>query len=199
MKNVLKALLRKNQLTNDPTDYKAQVIVKGNMGMSEIVDELIKDGLTIDKETILDILSQYNRKSANLALSGYNVNNGLVNMRSFIKGSLYQGKWNPNANWVDVSVSHGPELYQAVARTNVEIIGDKGKIIFSTFEFTPVLLENEFGRVEFPFEKPLHVQSYLMAKIIASLRGEGVAPSTGKSAARTNFVLDKMVKEFYNR
>ena len=125
MKNVLKALLRKNQLTNDPTDYRAQVIVKGNMGMSDIVDELIKDGLKIDKETILDILTKYNRKSANLALSGYNVNNGLVNMRSFIKGSLYQGKWNSNSNWVDVSVSHGAELYQAVAQTNVEIIGEK--------------------------------------------------------------------------
>jgi len=125
MKNVLKALLMKNQLTNDPTDYKAQVIVKGNMGMSDIVDELIKDGLTLDKETVIDILSEYNQKSANLALSGYNVNNGLVNLRSSIKGSLYQGKWNPNANWVDVSVSQGAELYQAVAQTNVEIIGEK--------------------------------------------------------------------------
>ena len=125
MKNILKALLRKNQLTNDPTDYKAQVIVKGTMGMSDIVDELIKEGLKIDKETVLDILLQYNRKSANLALSGYNVNNGLVNMRSSIIGSLYHGKWNPNVNWVDVSVSHGAELVQAVTRTNVEIIGEK--------------------------------------------------------------------------
>jgi len=125
MKNVLKALLMKNQLTNDPTDYKAQVIVKGNMCMSDIVDDLIKDGLTLDKETVINILSLYNQKSANLALSGYNVNNGLVNLRSSIKGSLYQGKWNPNANWVDVSVSQGAELYQAVAQTNVEIIGEK--------------------------------------------------------------------------
>ena len=125
MKNVLKALLMKNQLTNDPTDYKAQVIVKGNLGMSDIVDELIKEGLKIDKETVIDILSQYNQKSANLVLSGYNVNNGLVNMRSSIRGSLYQGKWNPNINWVDVSVSQGAELYQAVVQTNVEIIGEK--------------------------------------------------------------------------
>jgi len=125
MKNILKALLRKNQLTIDPTDYKAQVIVKGNMGMSDIVDELIKEGLKIDKETAIDILTRFNRKSANLALSGYNVNNGLVNMRSYIKGSLYQGKWNPNVNWVDVAITHGAELYQAVAQTTVEIIGDK--------------------------------------------------------------------------
>jgi predicted dehydrogenase len=81
----------------------------------------------------------------------------------------------------------------------VEIIGDQGRIIFSTFDFSPVILENGDGHQEFPFEKPPHVQSYLMTKIIASLRGEGESPSTGKSAARTNFVLDEMVKSFYNR
>ena len=79
----------------------------------------------------------------------------------------------------------------------VEIIGDQGRIVFSTFEFNPILLENSFGRQEFPFEKPLHVQSYLMAKVVNSLRGIGESPSTGKSAARTNWVLDEMVKNYY--
>lgn len=81
----------------------------------------------------------------------------------------------------------------------VEIIGDQGRIIFSTFEFSPVILENKDGHQEFPFERPPHVQSNLMAKIIASLRGEGDAPSTGKSAARTNRVLDEMVKGYYHK
>ena len=81
----------------------------------------------------------------------------------------------------------------------VEIIGERGRIIFSTFEFSPVVLDNINGHQEFPFEKPLHVQSYLMANIVASLRGEGESPSTGKTAARTNLVLDKMVKKYYRK
>ncbi len=81
----------------------------------------------------------------------------------------------------------------------VEIIGDQGRIIFSTFDFTPVILENNDGRQEFPFERPAHVQSNLMAKIVASLRGEGEAPSTGKSAARTNRVMDEMIKSYYRK
>jgi len=81
----------------------------------------------------------------------------------------------------------------------VEIIGDQGRIIFSTFDFTPVILENNNGRQEFPFERPAHVQSNLMAKIVASLRGEGESPSTGKSAARTNRVMDEMVKSYYRK
>ena len=81
----------------------------------------------------------------------------------------------------------------------VEIIGNKGRIIVSTFEFTPVVLENNEGRREFQFERPQHIQSYLMAKIVASLRGEDESPSTGRSAARTNRVLDEMVKSYYRK
>lgn len=80
----------------------------------------------------------------------------------------------------------------------VEIIGDQGKIRFSTFEFEPVVLENEDGRQEYAFDKPAHVQSYLMANIVEALRGNGESPSTGITAARTNYVLDEMVKSYYS-
>ena len=126
MKNILKALLRKNYLTSD---YTAQVAFKGNKGLSDIVDELVKDGLTIDRETVIDIVMRFNRKSADMALSGYNVNNGLVTMRSFIKEPLNDGKWNPNINWVDVALSHGKDLYEAVAETTIQIQNDKDESI----------------------------------------------------------------------
>jgi len=80
----------------------------------------------------------------------------------------------------------------------VEIIGDQGRIIFSTFKTVPVVLENGTGHHEYPFEKPKHVQSYLMEKIVASLRGEGDSPSTGITGARTSWVMDEMVKNYYS-
>jgi len=131
MKNVLKAWLRKTQLTIDPTEYNTQVVVKGNMGMTNIVDELLEDGVAVNREVILDIITRYNRKAADLALSGYNVNTGLVNMRSSIKGPLFGGKWNPNVNWVDVALTQSKELYDAVNDTTVEILGEKDEIIES--------------------------------------------------------------------
>lgn len=79
----------------------------------------------------------------------------------------------------------------------IEIIGNKGRILTSTFDFTPIILENEYGRQELPFEKPPHVQHQLMQTIVAELRGEGKCPSTGVSAARTSRVLDEMVKDYY--
>ena len=131
MKNVLKAWLRKSQLTIDPAEYNTQVVVKGNMGITDIVDELLKEGVTISRTEILDIITRFNRKSADLALSGYNVNNGLVNLRSSIKGPLFGGKWNPNVKWVDVNITQGKELYEAIAETTVEILGEKDEIIES--------------------------------------------------------------------
>lgn len=80
----------------------------------------------------------------------------------------------------------------------VEIIGDQGRIIFSTFKSVPVVLENGTGHHKFPFERPKHVQSHLMEKIVASLRGNGESPTTGKSGARTSWVMDQMVKNYYS-
>ena len=122
MGNILKTWLRKNHLTGD---YNPQIAVKGNMVVADIVDELLKEGLDMKREIVIDIINRYNRKSADLTLSGYTVNNGLVHMRSFIRGSLVDGKWNPNTNWVDVSLSHGKDLYQALTETTVDILGEK--------------------------------------------------------------------------
>ncbi|MDP4238806.1 MAG: DNA-binding domain-containing protein [Bacteroidota bacterium] len=129
MKNILKAWLKKNQQSIDQTDYTAMVDIKGNLGLTDIVDELLKEGLEINREVALDIITRFNRKSADLALSGYQVNNGLVNMRPTIKGTLIGGTWNPAVNWVDVAITHGNDLYKAVAETTVEIVGDKDEMI----------------------------------------------------------------------
>jgi 3',5'-cyclic AMP phosphodiesterase CpdA len=94
-------------------------------GMTDIVDELIKEGISVNRETALDLIYRFNRKSADLVLSGYNVNNGLVNLRSSVRGPLNDGKWNPAVNWVDVTITHGKDMYEAVAKTTVELLGEK--------------------------------------------------------------------------
>ncbi len=129
---------------------------------------------------------------------------GNIKANAFNQANLYPAEDIVLANWQhECGVAGTGSWCFTTSDKNVldevEIIGDQGRIIFSTFEFTPVILENKNGRQEFPFERPPHVQSFLMAKIIASLRGEGDSPSTGKSAARTNRVLDEMVKSYYRK
>ena len=142
MKNILKIWLKKDQLTVDPTEYNAQVVIKGNINTTDIVDELLKEGVSINRDTLIDIITRFNRKSADLVLSGYNVNTGLVNMRSSIKGSLIEGKWNPNINWVNVAITHGNDLYQAVANTSVDILGEKEE---NHETYKPVILLNQLS------------------------------------------------------
>ena len=142
MKNILKIWLKKDQLTVDPTEYNAQVVIKGNINATDIVDELLKEGVSINRDTLIDIITRFNRKSADLVLSGYNVNTGLVNMRSSIKGSLIEGKWNPNINWVNVAITHGNDLYQAVANTSVDILGEKDGNLET---YNPVILMNQLS------------------------------------------------------
>lgn len=84
-------------------------------------------------------------------------------------------------------------------RDNIEIIGDKGSIKFSTFSFEPIVLTNASGRQEFINERPDHVQYYLIEKIVQSLRGQGTSPSTGITGARTSKVMDEIVAEYYKK
>ena len=82
-------------------------------------------------------------------------------------------------------------------RDIIEIIGDKGSIKFSTFSFEPIILTNESGRKEFINERPEHVQYNLIEKIVKALNGKGESPSTGVSAARTSWVMEEVVAEYY--
>lgn len=78
-----------------------------------------------------------------------------------------------------------------------EIIGNKGRILFSSFNEEDIILENETGRREIEFSYPEHVQQPLLTEIVASLLGEGTSPSTGKTAARTTKVMDHIIAEYY--
>jgi predicted dehydrogenase len=127
---------------------------------------------------------------------------GKIKANALNQAGLYPAEDLVLANWQHESgiPGTGTWCFTTSDKNNldeVEIIGREGRILFSTFEFIPVVLENKEGIQKFPFEKPVHVQLYLMEKIVASLRGLGESPSTGETAARTSRVLDEMVKEYY--
>lgn len=99
-------------------------------------------------------------------------------------------------------VGTGTWCFNLSAESNrdiIEITGDKGTISFSTFSFDPIVVINRSGRKEFINERPEHVQYNLIKKIVEALEGKGESPSTGVSGARTSWVLDEVVKEYYKR
>ncbi|HZL76517.1 MAG TPA: Gfo/Idh/MocA family oxidoreductase [Bacteroidales bacterium] len=84
-------------------------------------------------------------------------------------------------------------------RDLIEIIGESGYIRFSCFNFEPIVLETSKGRQEFVNERPENVQIYLIDQVVKSIMGKGNAVSTGNTAARTSWVMDEVVKEYYKK
>lgn len=76
----------------------------------------------------------------------------------------------------------------------IELVGTKGKLSFSTFMFTPIVLQTTNKTVEYNEQNPENIQFYLIESIVNYLNGKGQMPvSNGNSAARTNWVMDKIL------
>ncbi|MDY3520921.1 DNA-binding domain-containing protein [Riemerella anatipestifer] len=134
--NTLKAWLRPNLLTkDDPNDFVAVPLLGGSLGITEIIETLKKEGMEIQTETAVDIITRFNRKASELVLNGYSVNTGLVYMRPAIKGVFYDKTWDKEKHSVYVNVNQGLDLRKAVADTKVEILGEQSSPM-SVFSIT---------------------------------------------------------------
>jgi predicted dehydrogenase len=80
-----------------------------------------------------------------------------------------------------------------------EIVGSKGKISYVTFDSSPILLTTQEGITSFAIDNPPHIQQPLIQTIVDELNGVGRCPSTGESAARVNWVMDRMLESYYKK
>ena len=76
-----------------------------------------------------------------------------------------------------------------------EIVGERGRILFSTSQPVPIRLVRGDAVEEFPLGDPPHVHQPLIQSIVSELNGQGRCPSTGTSAARTAWVMDEILAE----
>jgi hypothetical protein len=124
MKNTLKAWLKTDLKSKDINVFNVQLVTQGEIDCEGIIAGMCKDGSVTDYQLALDIINNFNRKAAEMVVSGYNVNTGLVKMSSEIKGMIYGKTWNPDINRVDVSIRNGIELSEVIRETTVEILSD---------------------------------------------------------------------------
>jgi len=76
----------------------------------------------------------------------------------------------------------------------ITIIGSKGQISFPCFGDNHVLLEKDNEPIKkFEFNISKHIQMPLIKTIVEELLGGDISPSTGTSAARTNWVMEQIV------
>jgi predicted dehydrogenase len=77
-----------------------------------------------------------------------------------------------------------------------EIIGDSGRLQFSTSKPVPIRLLRGEAAEEFPIGDPPHEHQPLIQMIIDEMNGSGECPSTGVTAARTALVMDRVLGKF---
>jgi len=77
----------------------------------------------------------------------------------------------------------------------MRITGEHGNILFSAFDFSPIVLRTEDQIEEFKPENPENIQYYLIKNVVEELQGIGKSPSNGISGARTNKVMDMILQK----
>ena len=85
--------------------------------------------------------------------------------------------------------------FEDVDRT--EIVGTHGKIVYATFDDSPVEVITENGKTAYPLPNPTHIQQPVIQTIVNELNGMGKCPSSGESAARTSHVMDRLLMDYY--
>jgi predicted dehydrogenase len=118
------------------------------------------------------------------------------------QGGYYQAEDMVTGSFVFANGVHGVGIwgfdsYHRLDET--EIIGNRGKLTFSSFGVEPIRLTTTDGITDFPEPTPVHVQQPLIQTIVDELNGQGHCPSTGESAARTSWVMDQMLQGYYRK
>lgn len=78
----------------------------------------------------------------------------------------------------------------------IEVIGDKGVLCFSVFDFKPIQLHNTEGTTTIEIPNPAYVQLPLIRAVTEALQGFGVCTCTSVSATPVNWVLDRTLGKF---
>jgi len=86
---------------------------------------------------------------------------------------------------------------QSAEKDIIEITGTKGNLRFACYNPFKLVLKREEGDIEYSFPKPEHAGSGLVSLVVDELRGTGRSPSSGTSAARTSWVMEEVVKGYY--
>jgi predicted dehydrogenase len=82
--------------------------------------------------------------------------------------------------------------FNAASKTDaMTIIGTRGTIVTPVFADADVIVDTERGAETLPVRNPPHVHQPLIQTIVDELHGRGRCASTGESAARASWVLDR--------
>jgi predicted dehydrogenase len=110
----------------------------------------------------------------------YAADDATIALMEFESGALFTGSW-------CFSVPDNQKTDQ------IEIIGSKGKLTFSTFGKPIITIEKEQGEIEtLEIPYPQHVQHPNISLVVQTLQGLGQSPSTGETGIEATLLMDQI-------
>lgn len=114
------------------------------------------------------------------------------------RGGLYQTEDTVSASFAFQDGMPGSGSWCFVghesARTDqIELIGEKGRICFSVFTYSPIVLQTSQGKQEISIQNPPHVQLPMIEDVVRHLQGNGTCTADCISATSVNWVLDRIL------
>jgi len=113
------------------------------------------------------------------------------------QSGLYEAEDMVSCHFLFKNGIHGTGCWSFAAGRDIdrtEIIGSKGKITYQTFGVGSIEFEVKGRTEKFFVDYPEHIQQPVIQTIVDELLGLGKCPSTGQSAARTNWFIDQIIK-----
>lgn len=131
IKYVLNGQLTDNMVTRDVKDDKILTLVAaGTADKQRVISEIMEMNPGLEREVVEAVVNLEQRVVTKLVLNGFSVNMGLYRAVAQFKGVVENRTWNPQKNEVYVLFTQGAALREAMRRTSVNIIGEKGSAMF---------------------------------------------------------------------
>lgn len=86
--------------------------------------------------------------------------------------------------------------HESAREDRIEVIGDKGIVLFSVFDYKPIQLFTSEGAISIEVPNPPYVQLPIITAVIRHLQGLDVCTATCVSATPVNWVLDRILGKF---
>lgn len=130
MQNKLKGWLADNTVTADENDKILILESAGNVNLDDIYKEMRAEDTGLRNETLVHVVTLYERIVARLLMNGYNVNTGLFYAVARPIGIIEKGLWNPKKNSIYVSFIQDKVLREEMAQTDIEILGERPDLMY---------------------------------------------------------------------
>lgn len=131
IKYSLNAQLADNTVTvDDKNDKIAVLVTAGTADKQRIISEIMELNPGLERETVEAVINLENRVVKKLLLTGFRVNNGLYQAVAQLTGVVDNKQWNPAKNSIYASFTQGADMREAINKTAVSIIGEKGDVMY---------------------------------------------------------------------